>query len=70
MLVNVVTSTFPADQADAVAAMLAGFEAWRSNDDPRIFVLFETWADAAAGANGIRPLAQSRVAHKCTPLIG
>jgi quinol monooxygenase YgiN len=60
-----------------------GFEAARSNDDPRVFVLYEQWADQAAldthyatehfqrlGVNGIRPLAESRLAHKCTPLIG
>jgi quinol monooxygenase YgiN len=58
------------------------FQACRCNEDPRIFVLFEQWTDQAAldahfatehfirlGANGIRPLALSRVAHKCTPLI-
>lgn len=57
------------------------FEACRSNDDPRVFVLYETWVDAAAldahygtdhfiklGVNGIRPFAESRLGYKCTPL--
>ncbi len=95
MLVNAVIYTFSSEHADDAAGMLAqlaslsrlekgchGFEAARSNDDPRVFVLFEQWTDQAAldahyatdhfiklGANGIRPLAESRVAHKCTPLI-
>jgi quinol monooxygenase YgiN len=58
-----------------------GFEVNRSNDDPNAFVLYERWVDAAAleahyatehfialGVNGIRPLALSRIAHRCTPL--
>jgi len=95
MLVNAVTYTFPAEKADAVAPVLIelatasrresgclGFDVSRSNDDPRVFVLYEKWRDQAAldahyatdhfialGVNGIRPLAESRLAHKCTPLI-
>lgn len=58
-----------------------GFEVNRSNDDARAFVLYEKWADQTAldahyasehfialGVNGIRPLAESRLAYKCTPL--
>ncbi len=57
------------------------FEVNRSNDDPLAFILYEKWVDDAAlethyatdhfktlGVNGIRPLATSRVGHKCTPL--
>jgi quinol monooxygenase YgiN len=57
------------------------FEVSRSNDDPNAFVLYEEWADQAAldvhyktenfikyGVNGIRALASSRLAHRCTPL--
>jgi autoinducer 2-degrading protein len=90
-----VTYTFSAERADEAAGMLAhlaalsrlergcsGFEACRSNDDPRVFVLFEQWENEAAldthyttdhftklGVNGIQAIAESRVAHKCTPLI-
>ena len=82
MLVNVVTYTFRADQADDAAGMLAQLAAL-SRLEPRTFILYQTWTESAAleahyatehfmrlGANGIRPLAESRVAHKCTPLIG
>jgi quinol monooxygenase YgiN len=95
MLVNAVTYTFPNDKADEAAGLLArlaslsrqergclGYEACRSNDDPRVFVLFEQWADQAAldehyatehfvklGVNGLRPLAESRIGHLCTPLL-
>jgi quinol monooxygenase YgiN len=96
MLVNAVIYTFPTADADNVAGILAqlaslsrlekgcrGFEVARSNDDPRVFVLYEQWADRNAldahyatehfiklGVNGIRPLAESRIGHLCTPLIG
>ncbi len=96
MLVNTVIYTFPADKADDAARLLVDlaaasrsepgchrFEVSRSNDDPRVFVLSEEWADSAAldahfatehfvtyGANGIRRLAESRVAYQCTPLSG
>jgi quinol monooxygenase YgiN len=95
MNVNSVTYTFPAERADEVAGILArlaslsrlergclAFEACRSIDDPRVFVLFERWENEAAldahyatehfvkpGVKGIRPLALSRVGHKCTPLL-
>lgn len=58
-----------------------GFDVNRSNDDPNAFILYERWTDAAAleahyrtehfitlGVNGIRPLAVSRLAHRCSPL--
>jgi len=94
MLVNAVVYTFPTEHAETAASLLAalatqsraesgclGFEVSRSIEDPRIFVLFEKWADQAAldshyttehfiryGVNGIRALAESRLAHKCIPL--
>lgn len=94
MLINAVIYTFPADKADAVATILVQlataskrepgcfhFDVSRANDDPRVFVLYEEWADQAAldahyasdhfiklGVMGIRPLAESRLAYKCTPL--
>jgi quinol monooxygenase YgiN len=94
MIVNAVIYTFPAERADEAARLLtelahtslteAGcdrFDVSRSNDDPRVFVLYEHWADAAAlsahyetdhfkrlGVNGIRALAESRVGHQCTPI--
>ncbi len=94
MLVNVVVYTFPSDQADEAARLLVDladasrreegcycFDVSRSNDDARVFVLYEEWADAAAleahfttehfvtyGKNGIRRLAESRTAYACTPL--
>jgi len=61
MLVNAVTYTFPADQADAAEAMLrdlrdasraeAGciaYDVARGIDDPGVFVLHEVWRDQAA----------------------
>ncbi|GAC1545428.1 MAG: hypothetical protein NVS2B17_27750 [Candidatus Velthaea sp.] len=68
-------------EASRKEAGCIGFEVARSNDDAGVFVLYETWVDQAAldahyitehfqklGVNGIRPIAESRVAHKCTPL--
>jgi len=94
MLVNAVIYTFPAERADEAARLLhdlrdasrtetgcLGYEVARSNTEPGVFVLFETWADQAAldahyamehfqrlGVNGVRTFAQSRVAHQCSPL--
>ncbi|MGB8267913.1 MAG: putative quinol monooxygenase [Candidatus Velthaea sp.] len=94
MLISVVTYTFPAERADEAARLLGalrdasraepgcrGYDVARSDDDPGVFVLYETWNDQAAldahyqtehfrrlGVNGIRILAQSRVAHRCSPL--
>jgi quinol monooxygenase YgiN len=58
-----------------------GFDVNRSNDDPNAVILYERWTDTAAleahyqtehfmrlGVNGIRPLAVSRLAHRCSPL--
>ena len=57
------------------------FDVSRSLEDPNAFVLYEEWADQAAldthykedhfqrfGLNGIRPLATSRIGHRCRPL--
>jgi quinol monooxygenase YgiN len=57
------------------------FDVARSVDDANAFVLYEEWRDQAAldahyktehfiayGINGIRPLASSRLAHRCVPL--
>lgn len=94
MLVNTVTYTFPPERADDVAEILrelraasqgepgcVRFEVCRGNDDPSVFVLYETWRDAAAleahyasehfarlGINGIRPLALTRAALLATPI--
>ncbi len=61
MLVNAVTLTFPAESADAAAALLRqlraasleeagchGYELGRCIDQPRIFVLYETYTDRQA----------------------
>jgi quinol monooxygenase YgiN len=96
MLINAVVYTFPIEATQQAAGLLTelasysrrepgchGFAVSRSNDDPRVFVLFEQWADHAAleqhyatdhfkrlALNGIRTLAESRLGHLCTPLIG
>jgi len=94
MLVNAVIYTFPLEKTAEAERLLINladasrgeegcycFDVSRSNDDPRVFVLYEEWADAAAlaehfetehfrsfGANGIRLLAESRIGYQCTPL--
>jgi quinol monooxygenase YgiN len=68
------------DGSRAEAGCIA-FDVLQSIEDPNAFVLYEEWHDQAAldfhytqdhfqrfGVNGIRPLATSRIGHRCTPL--
>jgi len=94
VLINAVTLTFPADNAEVAASLLRqlraaslqepdchGYDVSRCIDEPRVFVLHETYTDQAAldahyasehfdrfGKNGFRPLIESRTALRCSPL--
>lgn len=69
--------------ASRVQSGCRSFDVSRSNDDSRVFILYELWDDRAAldahyardhfkrlGMESIRPLAAARVGHLCTPIAG